>query len=234
MVGGVRRIVMMIMACKPAIGVVTVGILGIYVLYAAPIVTVWTQSQTFLDIVPPAARHIGMLVISVISFALMFLMVRVEWNWHTRPITDAINKNVAAAFAKSFGIWFLANILASGLSMMLQPYARADALELGGIVASCIVLYDVMSFSETLQEILKHMLFALLFLMTIVNLFVAVPVGTPFRELAIVSVAATGIDFFLSYVVRRRVNMNSLLADVADHDSALEPVGVYEASFFRS
>jgi len=94
-------------------------------------------------------------------------------------------------------------MLTSGLSIMLQSYARVDGLELGGIVASCIVLYDVMSFSETLQDILKHMLFALLFLVTIVNLFVATPLVAPLRELAIVAVAATGIDFFLSYGVRR-------------------------------
>jgi hypothetical protein len=200
----------------PAIVIMTIGILGIYFLYTMRFARVQTQSQTIWDIMPPAARHIGMLVISVFGFAMMFLMIGVEWDWQTRPITEAINENMRVAFAKSFGIWFLANMLTSGLSMMLQSYATVDGLELGVIVASCIVLYDVMSFSEMLQDILKHMLFALLFLVTIVNLFVATPLVAPLRELAIVAVAATGIDFFLSYGVRKRSEIGSVVTRVLE------------------
>jgi len=210
----VRRFVFAVSACKPAIVIVGMGILGIYLLYTTPVVTVQTQSQTIYDLAPPAARRIVMLVISILAFAMMFLMVREEWDWQTRPISDAINRNARVVFAKSLAIWFLTNTLASGLNMMLQPFANADVLELGGIVASCAVLYDVMSFSEMLQDIVKHMLFALLFLVTIVNLFVTAPTVTPFRELAIVAVAATGMDFLASYGVRKRDVIGAIITRV--------------------
>jgi hypothetical protein len=171
----------------PAILILGMGILGIYTLYTVPIVTVQqTPSQTIWDMFPPAARRIWMLMISLFAFAMMLLMITMEWNWQTRPITDFINTNARVGFAKAFGIWLLIIVLASGLDIMLQPYAKVNAFELSVIVASCIVVYDVVIFWEMLRDVVKHMLFSLLFLVTIVNLFVTIPVAVPFRDLMFV------------------------------------------------
>jgi hypothetical protein len=188
----------------PAIVFVGIGILGIYVLYTTPFVTVQqTPSPLFWDLIPPPARRIGTLMISLFAFMMMLLMSTEEWSWQTRPISSFLNINARAGLLKSFGIWLLAVLLASGLDMMLQPYAKVNAFELGLIVGSCIVVYDVMIFWEMLRDVVKHMLFSLLFLVTIVNLFVTVPVAVPFRELIPIGVGASLIDFFASYGVRR-------------------------------
>jgi len=194
----------MVRACVPAIFILGIGILGIYTLYAVPILTVQqTPSQTIWEIFPPAARRIGMLMIALFAFAMMLGMIRMEWNWETRPSSGFVNTNAMVLFGKSFGIWLLTILLPSGLDIILQPYAKVNAFELGVIVASCIVLYDVLIFSEMLRDVVKHMLFSLLFLVTIVNLFVTIPIAVPFRELISVAVGASLIDFFASYGVRR-------------------------------
>jgi hypothetical protein len=203
----------------PAIVVVGMGILGIYSLYTIPVVTVQeTPSQTFWDMFPPAARRVWLLVISLFAFVLMLVMITIEWNWQTRPIAKFINTNAGVGFVKSFGIWLLIVLLASGLDLMLEPYAKVDAFELGVIVAFCIVVYDVAVFWETLREVVKHMLFSLLFLVTVVNLFVTVPVTVPFRELALVGVGTTLIDFFASYGAKKRAVIGSIMTRVLGLD----------------
>jgi hypothetical protein len=215
LLSAVKRFVLAVNAFRPAILMVIIIFLGIYLLYTPPVATVQTQSKTIFDLAPPAARRIGMLVISIFIFALlMFWMTKLEWNWQTRPISELVNENVGVLCGKSMALWFLINILASGLNIMLRPYASADAVDLGLIVASCVVLYDVLSVSEMLQDIVKHMLYALLFLVTIVNLFVTTPILTPLGEMAIVAVGASGIDFITSYAVRKRDVIGSIMTRV--------------------
>lgn len=207
MINRIRRLFSRIQPYKPTIILLTIGSLVLGGLYTGRIPVTTTGEVREWYHVPPTVQHVVMLLLSIVSFAMLFLILGEQWDCQRRLMSVRVNNNMVVASRKCVAIWTMGMSLSSGLELLLRPYVAANSVEIGVIVAVLLALYGPTVFSTIIREIIKAILMTLLSLVVLVNIFVTLAILSIWREMFLLALLATTADGLLSaslYFTARR------------------------------
>ena len=189
----------------------TIGALVLFGLYIGRIPVITTPPTEQPHLAPPNVERIVKLVVVLASLAMIFLILKTQWDCQTQPVSMRIHINIRLGIVKCTAVLGLAMSMSSGLDLLIrsvQVHSTASTIDLGIIAAVLLALYgptkmlsDRTSSFEDLHDIVKDFILGLLFLVVMVNTLVTIPAAfPPLVEMILVAIAATIADGLLSLI----------------------------------